>query len=213
MPRQIGTSFQPGVDDQQGAFGSGGPRRAPTPGQSPIRLLNLRLPSVVGSRAPINQTLLTNPGGAALGDSQTAVMRALQAMSRPAGSVPPMSSPMAGGVSAPPVASQSYLPAAASPAAAAVGAVRAERGWQSPACTDAAAATVHAADTGNTWRHKSSSRANPGRSTARSVRAGSVGPVPVRWRRWADAEFLGLPPAVQALPVRRLPGLRLLTDA
>src|SRR3990167_1781268 len=117
MPRQIGTSFQPGVDDQQGAFGSGGPRRAPTPGQSPIRLLNLRLPSVVGSRAPINQTLLTNPGGAALGDSQTAVMRALQGMSRPAGSVPPMSSPMAGGVSAPPVASQSYIPAAASPAA------------------------------------------------------------------------------------------------
>ena len=119
MPRQIGTSFQPGVDDQQGAFGSGGPRRAPTPGQSPIRLLNLRLPSVVGSRAPINQTLLTNPGGAALGDSQTSVMRALQAMSRPAGSVPtpPMASPMAGGVSAPPVASQSYIPAAASPAA------------------------------------------------------------------------------------------------
>lgn len=59
MPANYGLSFQPGTD-QGGAGRTGQPREAPL--QSAIKLLSLRLPSVVGARGVAPQALLQSPG-------------------------------------------------------------------------------------------------------------------------------------------------------
>lgn len=67
-PYELGTSFQPGVDS--GASGPNGERQhgpRATPIQSAIKLLSLRLPSVVGAQAISPQALLQSPGSAGLG--------------------------------------------------------------------------------------------------------------------------------------------------
>src|SRR5687768_3142460 len=64
----LGIGFQPGVDNtQQG----GGQNSGPSPLESVVKLLNLRLPSVVGARGIAPRELLASPGSAALGVSPT----------------------------------------------------------------------------------------------------------------------------------------------
>jgi hypothetical protein len=59
-----GLSFQPG-SEQSGSNGNG-EKKASAPVQEAVRLLSLRLPSVVGARALAPQTLLNAPGSAGL---------------------------------------------------------------------------------------------------------------------------------------------------
>lgn len=67
MPFPLGLSFQPGVN--QGPSAGGGARSGTpsTPLQSAIKVLSLRMPSVVGARAPAPQLLLQGGGSQALG--------------------------------------------------------------------------------------------------------------------------------------------------
>lgn len=63
-----GLSFMPGADDGTGTNQQNGPQRpAGTPVQSAIKLLSLRLPSVVGANAISPQALLQSPGSAGVG--------------------------------------------------------------------------------------------------------------------------------------------------
>lgn len=57
-----GLSFQPGADQNDSQ-----PQGPPNPVQEAVRLLSLRLPSVVGARAISPQALLQAPGQAGLG--------------------------------------------------------------------------------------------------------------------------------------------------
>lgn len=83
MPYSIGKSFQPGADAQNGNV-RGGPGQSPI--QTAIKLLSLRLPSVVGARGIAPQALLQSPGGAAVGgdmgvDAVIAMLRRLMQQS------------------------------------------------------------------------------------------------------------------------------------
>jgi hypothetical protein len=60
-----GLAFQPGAE-QNGNNGNGEKRASAAPVQEAVRLLSLRLPSVVGARALAPQTLLQSPGSAGL---------------------------------------------------------------------------------------------------------------------------------------------------
>ena len=64
-----GVSFQPGADQQAGTMG----RRTP-PVQQAIKLLSLRLPSVIGAKALAPQALLQGQGSAGAGQSNALMM-------------------------------------------------------------------------------------------------------------------------------------------
>ena len=77
---QLGVGFQPGQQE------AGGRASAPTPAQQIIKLLSLRLPTVVGAHALAPQALLQGQGGQAIGgDAGLALLRRLLAMSGAAG--------------------------------------------------------------------------------------------------------------------------------
>ena len=102
MPMPLGLAFQPGVNQPQGYGGGGQPGGAPgqavSPLQSAIRLISLRLPTVVGAHALAPQALLNAPGGAGQmpGDSAIALLRKLFGMA-PGGITGSMAGPSGGG--------------------------------------------------------------------------------------------------------------------
>ena len=67
----LGLSFMPG--GQQDASGSPNGQR-PTPVQSAIQTLSLRIPKTVGAASGAPEALLTSPGGSALGNPNSAAL-------------------------------------------------------------------------------------------------------------------------------------------
>jgi hypothetical protein len=70
MAFDFGLSFQPGADQGNGTNQNEPQGPGPTPVQSAVKLLSLRLPSVVGAQAISPQALLQSPGSAGLGGGQ-----------------------------------------------------------------------------------------------------------------------------------------------
>lgn len=62
MAQPFGVSFQPGVDQQQGAASGPAGQREATPLQSAVKLLSLRLPTVLGAQAPAPAQLMQSGG-------------------------------------------------------------------------------------------------------------------------------------------------------
>jgi hypothetical protein len=69
MPNQIGISFMPTAENQ--GTGQAGPTASPLAPSTDLaqayKILSLRLPTVVGARAPVASALLTSPGSGAFG--------------------------------------------------------------------------------------------------------------------------------------------------
>jgi hypothetical protein len=92
MPNNYGLSFQPGTDQGNGQ-GNGQQDPNASPIQSAVKLLSLRLPSVVGAQAISPQALLQSPGSAGLGggnmtpEAMLALLKKL--MQQSGGQMPP----------------------------------------------------------------------------------------------------------------------------
>jgi hypothetical protein len=96
MPNNYGLSFQPGTDQGNGQ-GNGQQDPNVSPIQSAVKLLSLRLPSVVGAQAISPQALLQSPGSAGLsgqgGMSVEAMIEMLRKMMQQSGAQAPPQMP------------------------------------------------------------------------------------------------------------------------
>lgn len=102
---QIGVTFMP--SQEQAAFG---PRQGAAEGdlQQAWKILSLRLPRVLGARAPAPSSLLTSPGSAGMmGNPNASVMRALVEAYMGGQQAPPMGDP---GQFTPPKPRTEFLP-------------------------------------------------------------------------------------------------------